>query len=347
MSENVLNKIPKKINIYDVDEYSSCEYNIENKEAYFHKRFLQNNLRMVNRLNYYFKWKSEANEGLEEVKIPKNLEIVLRFTGLMGFHKEDKLFLICNVIQFDELNEANKINGISLGTENPKSYADLTKDDVILLYNNPLGVSDLPEINFMSYEKGQTDISRMYQLINSRLIPLLSTDSDKAFKAIVDMLNDVKAGKPGVITTNIIDEVKKLDFLDPSAIGKMECLTGYDEILDKHIANRWGASLDIKNKAAQVNNPELHAYDDLTTADYLANYEPRIEFCEKMKEAGFSIECVPNPIFADEPTIEEIENPELIEENDIETGENDKNLQKTDLKSENDTMKEGGEDNEN
>ena len=48
--------------------------------------------------------------------------------------------------------------------------------------------------------------------------------------------------------------------------------------------------------------------------NYLVNYECRLEFVEKMKEAGFDIEVVVSPIFADEPTEEEIEEPELLDE---------------------------------
>jgi DNA repair photolyase len=121
-------------------------------------------------------------------------------------------------------------------------------------------------------------------------------------------------GKPAVILTKLIDDLEKVDILDRNNIAKMEYLSSYDEVLDKNIANRFGASLDIKDKKAQVNNAELKAYDDITTMNYLVNYECRLEFVEKMKEAGFDIEVVVSPIFADEPTEAEIEEPELLDE---------------------------------
>lgn len=329
----------ESINIYDIKNYDCIEYDIDKEEEYLRKRILQNNLRQINRLNYYFKWKSEEAEGLQKITIPRNVEIILRVTGLMCFLKDQKKFAIAQAVNFDGDNEPTLINAITLGTEDKQSYT-LTKEQCILLFNNAIGSSDLPEIKFMAYEKAQTDISRMYQLINSRLIPLLETDSDKAMQQIKKMINDVKAGKPGIVMTSIMDEVKKLDYLDPNAIAKMEYLTGYDEILDKHVANRFGASLDSKDKKAQVTTEELKAYDDLTTADYLANYEPRIEFCEKMKEAGFAIECVPNPIFKEEPTAEEIEDPDLLDEPEENSDEGEK-------KKPDEEEEEGGADNEN
>lgn len=329
----------ESINIYDLKNFDCVEYDIDKEKEYLNKRILQNNLRQINRLNYYFKWKSEESDGLAQITIPRNLEIVLRMAGLMCFLKEEKKFAIAQIVKFDNDNEPTQINAITLGTEDKKSHS-LTKDQCILLFNNAIGVSDLPEIKFMAYEKAQTDISRMYQLINSRLIPLLETDSDKAMEQIKKMIQDVKAGKPGIVLTSIMDEAKKLDYLDPNAIAKMEYLTAYDEILDKHIANRFGASLDSKDKKAQVTTEELKAYDDLTTADYLANYEPRIEFCEKMREAGFAIECVPNPIFKEEPTAEEIEDPDLLDDEP-------EKISGEDEKKKPDEEEEGGADNEN
>ena len=328
----------ESINIYDIKNFVNCDYDIDKEGEYLNKRILQNNLRQINRLNYYFKWKSEEAEGLQKITIPRNLEIILRIAGLMCFLKEEKKFAIAQIVKFNNDNEPTQINAISLGTEEKKSYS-LTKDQCILLFNNAIGASDLPEIKFMAYEKAQTDISRMYQLINSRLIPLLETDSDKAMEQIKKMIKDVKAGKPGIVFTSIMDEVKKLDYLDPNAIAKMEYLTAYDEILDKHIANRFGASLDSKDKKAQITTDELKAYDDLTTSDYLANYEPRIEFCEKMREAGFTIECVPNPIFKDEPTAEEIEDPDLLDDEPEENSDEGE-------KKKQDEEEEGGAENE-
>ena len=143
---------------------------------------------------------------------------------------------------------------------------------------------------------------------------MLETDSDAAKDAILKALKSVSAGKPAVVTTSIFEEIKKLDILDPANIEKMQYLTSYDESLDKNIANRYGASLDVKNNAAQVSVEELRSYDDVTTSNYLIAYESRLEFIEAMKEAGYDVEIIVSPIFADEPTKEEIDDPSLLED---------------------------------
>lgn len=302
MSENT-------ISYFDSIENCGASYDISKQDNFALTRLKQHKINQLNNLAHLFKWKSNT----EEIVIPRNLEILLRVKGLMGFHKADKKFCTLGIVELDENNEPSHYTAIGLGTH-PKSYQIVTPEEVIPLFNNPLGLSDMPDVNFLAYSKAQNDVSRMLQLINSRLIPMVKTTSDKAADSFLKALNDIEHGKSAAISTDIIQEIEKLDILDPNNISKMEYLTSYDEVLDKNIANRFGASLDMKNKAAEVTSIELKAYDDITTINFLTNYIPRLEFVNKMQEEGFDIELIVNPIFADEPTEEEIENPELIEE---------------------------------
>lgn len=294
-------------NILNLNDY---QYDIEKIDFFMINRFRSHQFNILNQLEYYFRW----NSNNEEITIPRNFELLIRCYGIIGFMIEDKKFAHCRVVNYDKDNNPDEVVAIGFGTS-PKSYGTVKNGkDVILCFNNPLGMTDLYDVNYFSYEKAQNDISRMYQLINSRNIPMLETDSDAAKDAIFKALSAVKAGKPAVVTTSIFEEIKKLDILDPANIEKMQYLTSYDESLDKNIANHYGASLDIKNKAAEVTTTELKAYDDITTSNYLAAYESRLDFVNRMQEAGYNIELVCSPIFADEPTEEEIKDPELLEE---------------------------------
>lgn len=292
-----------------LSEVSDTDYDIEKPALFLSTRKFQTEANILNQLQFNFKWNSNS----EEVIIPRNFEILLRIKGIMGFLITEKKFVMLSPVRFDENNNISTFTAIGLGTEK-KSYGTVTLDQVIPCFNNPLGLSDMRDISYFAYEKAQNDVSRMFQLLFSRITPMLKTDNDKVRDQVTKALVDVMQGKPAVILTKLIDDLEKVDILDPNNIAKMEYLTSYDEVLDKNIANRFGASLDIKDKKAQVNNAELKAYDDITTMNYLVNYECRLEFVEKMKEAGFDIEVVVSPIFADEPTKEEIEEPELLEE---------------------------------
>lgn len=291
-------------------QISDTCYKIEDETAFLNLRQRQTEANILNQLQYNFKWKSHD----ERVIFPRNYEILNRILGTTGFLIKEKKFVKISPIELDENNNVKKWVCLGFGTK-PISYGEKENmTEVIPLFNNPLGLSDMGDISYFAYEKAQNDVSRMYQLINSRNIPWVKTDNDKVADMIQEALKDVKAGKQIVIKTKLMDELEKIDILDPSNIAKMEYLTSYDEVLDKNIANRFGASLDIKDKKAQVNNAELKAYDDITTMNYLVNYECRLEFVENMKAAGFDIEVIVSPIFADEPTEEEIEDPELLEE---------------------------------
>ena len=298
-------------NILNINDYM---YNIEEDEKFLQKRFFSNQINILNQLEFYFKYKSNT----PDVVFPDNFELCVRCHGLMGYVIKEKKFAKCSIVDFDDDNKIYHVVAIGLGTS-PKSYGTLENGkDVILCI----------DVNYFSYEKAQNDVSRMYQLINSRNVPMLETDSDAAKDAILKALKSVSAGKPAVVTTSIFEEIKKLDILDPANIEKMQYLTSYDESLDKNIANRYGASLDIKNKAAQVNSDELKAYDDITTSNYLIAYESRLEFIEAMNEAGYDVEIIVSPIFADEPTEEEIEDPELLDdETNDSSDQNEENLQ--------------------
>lgn len=300
------NMLTEYLKLSEVDDTT---YDIEKPDIFLRTRKSQTEANILNQLQFNFKWNSNS----EEVIIPRNFEILLRLKGIMGFLINEKKFVMLSPVRLDENNDISTFVAIGLGTDK-KSYGDVTLDQVIPCFNNPLGLSDIRDISYFAYEKAQNDVSRMFQLLFSRITPMLKTDNDKVRDQVTKALEDVMQGKPAVILTKLIDELEKVDILDPNNIAKMEYLTSYDEVLDKNIANRFGASLDIKDKKAQVNNAELKAYDDITTMNYLVNYECRLEFVEKMKEAGFDIEVVVSPIFADEPTEEEIKKPELLEE---------------------------------
>lgn len=323
----------------NLSAFTECQYEIDKIDEFLKTRFHSHQINILNQLEYYFKWKSND----EKIVIPRNFDLLIRAYGIIGFMIEDKKFAHCSVVNYDDNNEPVDVVAIGFGTS-PKSYGTKKNGkDVILCFNNPLGITDLFDINYFSYEKAQNDISRMYQLINSRNIPMLETDSDEAKNAVFKALEAVRAGKPAVVTTSIFEEIKKLDILDPANIEKMQYLTSYDESLDKNIANHYGASLDIKNKAAQVNSDELKAYDDITTSNYLVAYESRLAFVEKMKEEGFDIELVVSPIFADEPTEEEIEDPEKIEEENSNNEDENSNNEDENPNNEDENSNEGGE----
>lgn len=270
------------------------------------------------RLATFFKWNSET------LQIPRNIEILLRENGSIGYSPKIGKWVIGafdGVV--DEFNEFTTYVCRTLETM-PKTYELKNHKDVIVCGNNAFYKSDRNNLVWLSQMDAENDISMYFQLVNSRNIPILVANNDKIKKQIERVFDDIQEGKPVVITTDLMSQVEVKDIIDPKAIEKMECLTALHDDLLKRNMNMFGASLETKDKKAQVNNVEMMGFDDYTTLGFLANYEPRISFCDEMKENGFDIECVRNPIFADEPTEED------IEDGTREKGEEDENNNQTD-----------------
>ena len=164
-----------------------------------------------------------------------------------------------------------------------------------------------------------------YQIINSRLIPILAVTDDRMKKEAELMFENIKAGKPFVISTDVLEDIKSIDIIDNANIEKMQYLTSFNESLNKRLFNEFGIDVEnVKDKRAQVNSLELNAFEDVNALNYLSYYEERLDFCKRMKDIfGIEIRVIPCPIYADEPNEDEIENPEPAPEENGKDGEND------------------------
>lgn len=286
-----------------------------------------------NKLATLFKWKSD------DVELPYNMELLIRKNGSIGYYKEKNLWVIgaYNGIK-DDLNRFKTYVCKTLATT-PQTF-ELSRDDVVVCGNNPLFASDFPIIEFDSMMKEETDVSIYYQLINSRNIPAIIAENDKQKTAIEKAYENIKAGKPVVITTSLLEELNTLDLTDKEAIAKMQYLSSFYDVLEKRNAGCFGVDLPLVDKRAQVNENEMTNFDDVTSLSFLAAYESRLLFCEEMeKRFGIKIECVRNPIYKDEADKEEIESEEAQEESLEEM--------KEETKEEPEDGKEGGNDEEN
>lgn len=268
-----------------------------------------------NKLITLFKWKSE------NIEIPYNMELLLRTNGSIGYSPKHKKWVIGSWSGIvDELNRFTTYVCKTLSTT-PETY-ELNRKDVIVCGNNYTFKGDMEIVGFMSYMKNETDISILYQLINSRNIPMIAAQNDKIKREIELAFQKIKAGVPVVIGTSLIDELSALDITDKNAIEKMQYLNSFYDVLEKRNAQVFGIDVPLIDKRAQVNEKELDNYEDVTSLNFLTYYEPRLEFCEEMKKAGINIECVRNPIYSDDPTEEEIDSEEAQEEEKEEAPEN-------------------------
>ena len=264
--------------------------------------------RFFEKLNNLYQWKSD------DVTIPRNLETFLRLYGSIGYAPKLKKW-VCGYVDMvkDDDNEPLNYYCWNLAT-NKKSYTLKVGEDVILCWNNSLHLSDLPIVNWYCDLMKECDISMKCQILNTRLIPVVAATNDNVKNQIEAAYKDILMGKPCVITTDLIQDLKTIEVTDNTALDKMQYLTSFYESLNKRLYGEFGIEVDSKDKRAQINNEELHGEKDLVTLNYLSYYMERLAFLEALEEIGVTVECIPNPIYATEPNREEIEDPEAARE---------------------------------
>lgn len=266
-------------------------------------------LRFLEKLNNLFHYESDS------IIIPHNLEYYFRLYGSVGYYIKGKKF-VCGYVNEgsrDENGNPTQYNAWDLST-NKRSYNLKIGEEVIVGYNNALHFSDRAIIDYYCNLLKEIDISIKYQIINSRLIPILAVSDDRLKKEAENMFSSIQAGKPFVICTDLMEDLKTLDIIDNQNIDKMQYLTSTHEAISKRLFNEFGIDAESIDKRAQVNNLELAGQKDVTSLNFLSYVEERYAFCERMQEAGIDIRCIPSPIYATEPNEEEIKDPEAARE---------------------------------
>lgn len=290
------------------------------QETYFNK--------FCRKLDRLFLWKFNS----DEYKVPKYVELTLHREGSIGWNIKDKCWVKGH---FDGVKDKNgeytKYIGVDLSS-NPQSYELENHTQVIVCGNNSIYKNDIDETNWFSEMLHETDVSIYFQLINSRNIPMLVADTDAVKTGIINAFSQIKAGVPVVVASDVMSDVKSIDITDNTSIDRISSLDNFHEELIKRWCNSYGVDVTTKEKKAQVNEMELDSFGDYDTLNYLEMFEARMEFVKEMKEAGFDIEIVRNPIYWDEP-----------DDTDVENGEFEKIEEEGEAKDEQETG-EGGED---
>jgi len=248
-----------------------------------------------------FKWKSDA------IKLPFNPEFWLTTNGSIGFLIKEKRWVLGTFNGLlDEYGDFTTYVYHSMNTNNVKTGEAKNHEDIIVCGNTPLYRSFEDERRFYAEIKAEADASILSQLILSRLNKAIIAANDQQKKQIEKAYKDIILGNPLILTTNVMDGLDTLDLTDNEDIQKMQYLSTFYQSLQKREANDFGIDLDLIDKRAQVSNEEIKQFDDVTTLEYLVMYEMRKNFVEEMKENGFDIDIVRNPIFYDEPNPEDI-----------------------------------------
>lgn len=281
----------------------------------------------LNRDILSFTWKSK------DLKLPRDPERWLSTNGVLAFDKTDnkwKRGQFTGVL--DDEGDFETYVAIPLSSSNPGAEDRKNHEQIIVCRNNPLCLPNTAQNEWFAKLKAESDTSLMCMILLTRLSKIIEAFSDAQKNQIEAAFKNIKEGLPVVITSSLIEDLKIQELTDPDFIDKIQYISGLMQEIDKREANLKGIDLELLDKRAQVTSNELKQYDDITTLDYLTRYVERLRFVEEMKENGFDIEIVPNPIFFDEPKKEDIDEgtfesketeEEIPEENNEEEENND------------------------
>ena len=282
----------------------------------------------INRDILSFTWKSNS------LKLPRDPEFWVSTNGVLAFDKIDKKWKrgqFTGVL--DDEGDFETFVAIPLSSSNPGAVDRKNHEEIIVCRNNPLCLPNTAQNEWFAKLKSESDTSLMCMILLTRLSKIIEAFSDAQKNQIEAAFKNIKEGLPVVITSSLIEDLKIQELTDPDFIDKIQYISGLMQEIDKREANLKGIDLELLDKRAQVTSNELKQYDDITTLDYLTRYVERLRFVEEMKENGFDLEIVPNPIFFDEPKSSDIsegtfeskeaEEEELPEETNEEGGNED------------------------
>lgn len=260
----------------------------------------------LNRDINLFHWKSDS------MKLPRDPEFYLATEGCLGYDLKNGRWVRGNFTGIlDEFGDFTTFIALPLQTIDKGAEELKNHEEVIVCRNNPLMIPNTIKNEWFSKLRAENDKSLMALIIMTRYSKALVAYSDQQKKQIEEAMENIKEGLPIVFTSSIIEELNQLDLTNPQDVDKIQYLSSFAGEVDKREANLKGLDLELLDKRAQVTSNELKQYDDITTLEYTIAYNERLRFVEEMKENGFELEIVRNPIFFDEPTKEDIDDGEF------------------------------------
>ena len=272
----------------------------------------------LNRDINLFHWKSDS------MKLPRDPEFYLATEGCLGYDLKNGRWVRGNFTGIlDEFGDFTTFIALPLQTIDKGAEELKNHEEVIVCRNNPLMIPNNIKNEWFSSLREENDKSLMALIIMTRYSKALVAYSDQQKKQIEAAMENIKEGLPIVFTSSIIEELNQLDLTNPQDVDKIQYLSSFAGEVDKREANLKGVDLELLDKRAQVTSNELKQYDDITTLEYTIAYNERLRFVEEMKENGFELEIVRNPIFFDEPTKEDIDDGEFEVKEEEELPEED------------------------
>lgn len=245
---------------FDFAEKSSC---IKQHIAY-----------MLNRTQSMFKW-----DGLPDTIPERSLELFLQTNGNVCWYKyENDLYVFTGGMGGEPDPYYMPTIYIIANPALKLSKSLKINEECIVMPNDSLYLGLLPM--FTRYATGITEneLSMQISMINSRIIDLISAPDDRTRESALKYLEDVKAGKLGVIAENaFLDGIKAQPYYNSSNGSGLTSLIEMEQYLKASWFNELGLNANYNMKRESLNTSESQMNNDalLPLVDDMLNCRKR------------------------------------------------------------------------
>lgn len=189
--------------------------------------------------------------------------------------------------------------------------------DAAFIRNDCFMTGTLPLIKKYASLMAENELSMNISVINSRIMSLISADTDAAFESAKKYMDDIEAGKLGAVASDpFFEGIKSQPYATGSHSMALTSLIEYEQYLKASLYNELGLNANYNMKRESINSNESQLNDDMLT--------PLIDNMLECRREGLEIV---NKLFGTDITVEFNS---AWKENEIVSGLELKNMEETD-----------------
>lgn len=202
----------------------------------------------------------------------------------------DKLVAVCGDLS-DSLDEYGIGSNFIGSTLNGKDINWVIDSDCVMLYNTELMTPDT-EIPYYSSMLTETDKSIEFQILYTRLAPLLVASNDNVKNELIEKVNKIHTGNLcNVVSSNVLEQIEtngqplyKIDFTDNTKVDHLQYLTHFHDDLIRQFYMKFGQNVQGTGKMAQQSTDEINGKNSLSFILPLNKLKQRQKFCKQLNE---------------------------------------------------------------
>lgn len=236
---------------------------------------------MLCRTQNMFKW-----DGLPDTVPDRILELYLQTNGNVIFTEYEKDYYVFTGGLGGIPDEYYRPTIYTVANPYLKLSKEYTIDsDCVLVYNDSMMMGLLPILNKYNTFLADNDISLYLAGINSRITSLISATDDNTRKSALKYLDDLAAGKLGVILSNeFLEGIKTQPYATAASANILQELIEYSQYLKITMYNDIGINGNYNMKRENLNESETQMNNNILFPFVDNMLRNRKEACKKIND---------------------------------------------------------------